>query len=268
MPGGFGTLDEAFEVGTLIQTGKLDRFPMVAMGQHFWQPLRELLRGSMMRHDLIRASDLDVIKLTDDVDEAINWIKAGMGMAEGSLKIISGAQSGVGRAALDAAREQGLANGGFVPKGRTAEDGMIPARYENQLETGSEDAAVRTRRNVETSDATLVFVSGARSPGTEATVKFAGEMGKARLVLDLGRITPEAATREIRDWIARERPSVLNVAGPKRSEDAGLHAIVKPVLVEALGGARLEPPVPEHAGTGRFNRSATDGSGGDSSSGA
>lgn len=75
MPGGFGTLDEAFEIATLIQTGKLKRFRIVAMGTEFWEPVRELLRGVMTRAKLIDVEDLDLVKLTDDVDEAVNWIR-------------------------------------------------------------------------------------------------------------------------------------------------------------------------------------------------
>ena len=74
LPGGFGTMDEAFEIATLIQTGKITKFPVVAMGSEFWQPLRGFLRGTLSNRRMIDDSDLDVVKLTDDVDEAISWI--------------------------------------------------------------------------------------------------------------------------------------------------------------------------------------------------
>jgi uncharacterized protein (TIGR00730 family) len=77
MPGGFGTLDEAFEIATLIQTGKLKRFPIVAMGKEFWGPLRTLLSETMVSLQLIEAADLNIVKLTDDVDEAVDWIESG-----------------------------------------------------------------------------------------------------------------------------------------------------------------------------------------------
>jgi uncharacterized protein (TIGR00730 family) len=78
MPGGFGTVDEAFEIATLIQTGKLTRFPIVAIGGSFWEPVRKLLRETMVPQGLIDEEHLEIVKLTDDVDEAVAWIKAGI----------------------------------------------------------------------------------------------------------------------------------------------------------------------------------------------
>lgn len=78
MPGGFGTMDEGFEIATLIQTGKLKNFPVVSMGTSFWDPIRGFLRGELTDRRLIGEHDLDVAKLTDDVEEAIEWIRAGM----------------------------------------------------------------------------------------------------------------------------------------------------------------------------------------------
>jgi len=78
LPGGFGTVDEAFEIATLIETGKITRFPVVAMGTEFWQPMRIMLRGAMAALGLIDERDLDIVKLTDDPTEAVDWIRAGM----------------------------------------------------------------------------------------------------------------------------------------------------------------------------------------------
>jgi uncharacterized protein (TIGR00730 family) len=78
LPGGFGTLDEAFEIATLIQTEKLSRFPVVAMGRTFWEPVRLMLRGTLQERGLIDPDDLDVVRLTDDVGEAVDWIVKGM----------------------------------------------------------------------------------------------------------------------------------------------------------------------------------------------
>lgn len=75
------------------------------------------------------------------------------------LRVISGGQTGVDRAALDVALELGLPCGGWCPAGRRAEDGPIPARYP-LTETAGADYVERTRRNVVEADATLVLCHG------------------------------------------------------------------------------------------------------------
>ena len=74
MPGGFGTLDEAFEVGTLIQTGKLERFPIVALGGDFWTPLRRFIRETMLAHGVIDIDDLRFIHPAQSVAEAMHFM--------------------------------------------------------------------------------------------------------------------------------------------------------------------------------------------------
>ena len=70
MPGGFGTMDEMFEALTLIQTKKLKSFPIVIMGSDFWPEMRQFMEH-MLRGATISAEDLDLIKWTDSVDEAV-----------------------------------------------------------------------------------------------------------------------------------------------------------------------------------------------------
>ena len=76
MPGGFGTLDEAFEVLTLIQTRKLESFPIVSMGSDFWNHLREFAEKGLLAARTIDPEDLDLIKGTDSVEEAVNIIRS------------------------------------------------------------------------------------------------------------------------------------------------------------------------------------------------
>lgn len=75
LPGGFGTMDELFEAATLIQTGKIEDFPLVLMGVDYWRPLLAFLRDSMVVHGTIDATDLDRIFVTDDVAEAIAHVR-------------------------------------------------------------------------------------------------------------------------------------------------------------------------------------------------
>lgn len=76
MPGGFGTLDEAFEVITLMQTGKLESFPIVAMGVDFWKNLGAFVVETMIAEGTISKKDMELIKPATTVEEAINFLKA------------------------------------------------------------------------------------------------------------------------------------------------------------------------------------------------
>jgi uncharacterized protein (TIGR00730 family) len=74
LPGGFGTMDELFEALTLVQTGKVTRFPVVLMGSAYWQGLIDWMRDAMAADGKINSADLDLLCVTDDVDEAIRHI--------------------------------------------------------------------------------------------------------------------------------------------------------------------------------------------------
>ncbi len=74
MPGGFGTLDEFFESLTLIQTGKIRRFPVVLMGTEYWGDLLHWMRTKMVRHGTISKSDLKLFHVTDDPTQAADFI--------------------------------------------------------------------------------------------------------------------------------------------------------------------------------------------------
>ncbi len=79
MPGGLGTMDEVFETATLIQTGKIERFPIIAMGSEFWEPIRNFTTGSMLREGTVSESDREFFTMTDSVDEALAAIESGIG---------------------------------------------------------------------------------------------------------------------------------------------------------------------------------------------
>jgi uncharacterized protein (TIGR00730 family) len=74
LPGGFGTLDEIFELATLIQTGKIRDFPLVLMGQEYWQPLLDFLEARLVREGTVDPADPKRFTVTDSVDEAVTVI--------------------------------------------------------------------------------------------------------------------------------------------------------------------------------------------------
>lgn len=77
MPGGFGTMDETFEVLTLIQTMKIDKIPVILYGSHFWKGLLDWLKNTMLKdYNHINPEDLELMKVTDSVDEAVEIIRA------------------------------------------------------------------------------------------------------------------------------------------------------------------------------------------------
>lgn len=79
MPGGFGTLDEVFETATLMQTGKIEAFPIIAMGTEFWGKLRNFVMDSLLAEGTIDRADLELFQRTDSVDEALRWIDGANG---------------------------------------------------------------------------------------------------------------------------------------------------------------------------------------------
>jgi hypothetical protein len=78
LPGGFGTMDELFEALTLVQTRKVTRFPVILMGVDYWRGLLDWLRDSLQATGRIGPNDLELITLTDDVDEALAAINASL----------------------------------------------------------------------------------------------------------------------------------------------------------------------------------------------
>lgn len=141
-------------------------------------------------------------------------------------RVISGGQTGVDRAALDVAMEHGLACGGWVPRGRRAEDGRVPAIYPLR-ETSSFAYVERTRLNVRDADATLILTRGDPIGGTALTVVLAARLRRPHLVVDLHNGPNAAATRA---WLTALRVRVLNVAGPRESGAPGIYSEARDFL--------------------------------------
>ena len=146
------------------------------------------------------------------------------------IRIVSGGQTGVDRAALDWALDRGFPVGGWCPAGRLAEDGRIPSRYPLK-ETPESAYIVRTERNVYDSDATLLF-----SPtpdlvgGSAATVAFCTRAGHPLLHLARSETSVEAAAAELQRFLSTHDVGILNVAGPRSSEAPSIGNYVTAVL--------------------------------------
>ena len=150
-------------------------------------------------------------------------------------KIISGGQTGADRAALDAAIRLGIPHGGWMPKGRLAEDGTIPEHYQLE-EMPTDNYRERTRKNVLDSDGTLIISRGAPAGGTDFTRVQVLRYGKQLLGIDLNNQSNlQDAASLIASWIELQRIEVLNVAGPRASKDPCIYQDTLNLLVFALG---------------------------------
>ena len=144
---------------------------------------------------------------------------------------MSGGQTGVDRAALDAALALGIPCDGWCPKGRLAEDGILPPRYPLR-ETPSDDYAQRTAWNVRDSDGTLILTRGPATGGTAQTVDEAVRLRKPYLIVDLAHAPDPDA---VRGWAAQHRIRTLNVAGPRESKSPGISREASQFLHRLLG---------------------------------
>jgi hypothetical protein len=134
-----------------------------------------------------------------------------------ALKIISGGQTGVDRAALDVALRHGIECGGWCPVGRLDELGKIPDHYPIQELQGS-GFTERTLQNVKDSDGTVVVYCDHLRGGTAQTVSFCLELKRPHELIDASKISTEGAAKLIGDFVRKNKIGTLNVAGPRQSE--------------------------------------------------
>lgn len=171
-------------------------------------------------------------------------------MEKHPFKVVSGGQTGVDRAALDAALVTGIPAGGWCPRGRLAEDGTIPEHYPLR-EAPSPEPAVRTELNVRDSDGTLILTPAhALTEGTLYTLQMTIKHRRPCLLILIKEdrketpalrpsesitvihTTPDELTgqpktlaRKVIDWLERNNISTLNVAGPRESKAPGIYQL-------------------------------------------
>jgi hypothetical protein len=136
------------------------------------------------------------------------------------VKIISGGQTGVDRAALDVALKHRIDCGGWCPAGRLDEFGRIPDRYPlKELENGG--FTERTLQNVKNSAGTVIIYSRKLSGGSEQTVRFCVEQQRPHGLIDASKISTKKAARSIASFVRKHKIDIINVAGPRQSEWPG-----------------------------------------------
>ena len=139
-------------------------------------------------------------------------------------KIISGGQTGADRAALEFAIKHNIPHGGWIPKGRKAENGRIPDIFQLQ-EMPTDSYRARTEQNVIDSDDTLIISRGelvGRS-GSAYAAEMARKHNRPWLHLDIAKLSIEQAAETVRSWIVERDVEVLNVAGPRQSSEPKIY---------------------------------------------
>lgn len=165
-------------------------------------------------------------------------------------KIVSGAQTGADRAALDFAIEYGIEHGGWVPEGRLAEDGIVPSHYRvSELPGG--DYPRRTEKNVEDSDGTLIVSGRELTGGSLLTRQMAEKHAKPCLHVNLGSVIVFDAAIDVYEWLVAHGIMVLNVAGPRASKDPGIYDVTRSILETVLHIGAISGAMPETAGQAR-----------------
>jgi len=140
-------------------------------------------------------------------------------------KNISGGQTGADQAALDFAIKLDIPHGGWIPKGRKTEAGLLPAKYKLK-EITTTSYPKRTEKNVLESDGTLILTHGNLTGGSALTQKITNQHGRPCLHIDLNKIIAFDAALKISTWVEENSISVLNVAGSRASKDKRIPTLI------------------------------------------
>lgn len=166
-------------------------------------------------------------------------------------KIVSGGQTGVDRGAIEAALECGFPYGGLIPKGRLAEDGVVPLKFDKMTVATRRDYLFRTEWNVTHSDATLIIAREAwpenvgndcstcseeLTGGTKRTADYCKKHGKPHLVIFRSSVSA------VVEWLKSLGMAdvVLNVAGPRESKAHGIQASTKAFVTRLIEAVRAD----------------------------
>ena len=151
------------------------------------------------------------------------------------LTIVSGGQTGADRAALDFAREHDIPHDGWCPRGRLAEDGVIPSCYQLR-ETTSARYPQRTQWNIRDSDVTvLLTLFPLLRGGTALTARLVQRMGKPWLHLCRDRDeSSEILGEQLHRFVTQHQAIRVNIAGPRTSQAPGIGPFVHGVLAAGL----------------------------------
>jgi len=165
-------------------------------------------------------------------------------------KIMSGGQTGADRAALDVAIKMEIPHFGWVPKGRLAEDGRISDKY-NLREIPTDIYADRTKQNVLDSNGTVILSHGELTGGSKLTQELAKEHHRPYLHINIHKTPPFFAATQINNWIMENNINVLNVAGPRASNDPEIYKdtlhILESTLLLNMVGASSKKSTPNDA---------------------
>jgi hypothetical protein len=155
------------------------------------------------------------------------------------MKIISGGQTGVDRAALDFAIRHGFKHGGWCPRGRLAEDGTIRLIYQLR-ETESPEYEERTEKNVLDSDATLIIAREPELSGGTAFTKFVATRHGRHVLVVYERDGVKKGSDAVSNFLKQHKVRTLNIAGPRESQAPGIGKFVRRMLAAALQSPHSE----------------------------
>ncbi|MFH2091836.1 MAG: putative molybdenum carrier protein [Pseudomonadota bacterium] len=173
-------------------------------------------------------------------------------------KIISGGQTGADRAALDVAIKFNIEHGGWIPKGRKAEDGPLSDQYK-LIEMETDDYRERTRQNIIDSHGTVIVSRAELTGGSKLTQSYARVVGRPNCFINLSYTEEFEASEILKSFILENQIQVLNVAGPRLSSQPWIYQDVKVILEVTLfllfSDSEDEQKVISHVPVGPFDAS-------------